>query len=116
FRRPRLERRLLGSAVGYFRLEDSLRLEFDALLALLRTATLAAVPSTRRCLGSCSAAPAFQFFASEMSNCPARENFRSLDLTPLPSLKLVAFHGRQKGNHCMRPENLCATILFRKDQ
>src|SRR5438067_6390049 len=73
--------------------------EFDALLALLRTATLAAVPSTRRCLASCSAAPAFQFFASEMSNRPARENFQSLDLTPLPSLKLVAFHGRQKGNH-----------------
>ena len=37
----------MGSAVGYFRLTSALRSEFDALLAPLRTATLAAIPSTR---------------------------------------------------------------------
>src|SRR5438046_9409724 len=47
FRRPRFRRRLLGSAVGYFRLTNSLRSEFDALLAPLRTATLVAIQSTR---------------------------------------------------------------------
>ena len=65
--------------------KESLRSEFDALLAQLRTATLAAVPSTRRCLASCSvvrgpvntlqsSAPAFQFFAFG--------NVKCLDLTP----------------------------------
>src|SRR5207253_3683146 len=64
---PRLRRRLLGSAVGQFRLTSALRSGFDALFAQLRTATLAAVPSTRRCLASCSAGPAFQFFASMLN-------------------------------------------------
>src|SRR5207245_11771491 len=58
FRPPRLGSRLLGSAVGSFQLTNSLGSEFDALLALLRTATLAAVPSTPRCLASCRACPA----------------------------------------------------------
>jgi hypothetical protein len=34
FRRPRIGRRLLGSTVGYFRLTDSIRSEFNAVVAL----------------------------------------------------------------------------------
>ena len=64
--------------------KESLRSEFDALLAQLRTATLAAVPSTRRCLASCSAVrgPLTPVQLSASSVSAFRLNVKSLDLTP----------------------------------